>query len=182
MARPKNETCAVCGRQGPPGRHPAPPLEALPGAVPRTRRRTHSQTFQTTRDAAAWLPPARRHLPGEWIQAPRSPWSVPRLRRAVVGREEGEGPTWPTGPSATTGICSTGSSSALRNRPIHMISRDEVELWYDRPPYARRTGQVPTGCCGRSWPARRRLSRGNPARIRGAGQFSGTPGPPGHPR
>ena len=67
MARPKNDTCGVCGRRPHPDGIRHLPSKRYQARFLGPDGKSHSKTFQTTKDAQAWL--NRQHADisaGEW--------------------------------------------------------------------------------------------------------------------
>ena len=157
MARPKNETCAVCGRKAHPDGIRHLPSKRYQARFLGPDGRSHSQTFQTTRDATAWLSQQRADISRERWES-KSTLVVVQFRdyatrwlaeRKVKGRDLADRTL-----SNYRDLLDKHILPTFGNRPIHLITRDVVELWYAKIAEGRpTTGRSPTRCCGRSWPA-----------------------------
>jgi hypothetical protein len=138
--------------------------------------KSHSQTFQTTRDAAAWLGQQRADISRKTWDSKSTPvvttfgayatrWLT---ERKVKGR-----PLAARTISNYRDLVARFILKTFARQPIHLITRDEVEKWYDRtavnsPTYRARAYSLLRSILASA------VDDGylpvNPARIRGAGQ------------
>jgi integrase len=135
VARPKKDTCGVCGRHAHPDGIRHLPSKRYQARFLGPDGKSHSKTFQTTKDAQAWL--NRQHADisaGEWSK--RDTLTVVTFsdyaerwlaKRTVKGR-----PLAARTLANYHDVLGRFILGTFARRPIHTITRDEVEKWYDR--------------------------------------------------
>lgn len=177
MARPKAAGCANCKRQTP---HKSG-IRHLPSKKFQARfsapdGRSHSKTFQTEKDAEAWL--------GEnFSQMSKGTWTAKATtttisfadyaehwlkHRKVKGRKLADRTR-----AGYRDLLDRFILDTFGSRPVHTIDREDVDRWYDKTATDRPTYQAKAYSLLRTILASAvddgYLSQ-NPARIRGAGQ------------
>jgi integrase len=178
MARPKHDTCAVCGRRAHPDGIRHLPSKRYQARFVGPDRRSHSKTFQTTKDASAWLSQQRADIS-------RETWEKSSTLTVILFRDYAE--AWlanrkvkgrPLADRTREGyqdLLDRFILDTFSHRPIHMITREDVDKWFDHvargtPTYkARAYSLLRTILASATDDGYLTV---NPARIRGAGQTS----------
>lgn len=177
MARPKKAGCPYCRRTTP---H-AQGIRHLPSKKFQARfsapdGRSHSKTFQTEKDAVAWL--------GEnFSQVSKGVWSAKATKTVISFEDYAE--SWLKNRKVKGRKLAERTRAGYRDlldrfildtfgpKPLHTIDREDVDKWYDRTATDRPTYQAKAYSLLRTILASAvddgYLSQ-NPARIRGAGQ------------
>jgi len=151
VARPKKGTCGVYGRHAHPDGIRHLPSERYQARFLGPEGKSYSKTFQTTKDAQAWL--NRQHADisaGEWSK--RDTLTVVTFsdyaerwlaKRKVKGR-----PLAARTLSNYHDVLDRFILGTFAHRPIHTITRDEVKSGTTTAPPStlRRTELVPTRC------------------------------------
>ncbi len=175
MSRPKINKCPVCGRAP----H-AKGIRHLPSKRYQARflapdGKRHTETFQTARDAEAWLHDQFAAISrGEWgAQDLLTVISFADYAAAWVARRQVRGrPLADRTREGYEDLMAKFILPTFGSRPVHGITRDDVEKWY-----ARTATNTPT-YRAKAYSLLRTVLNGavddghldiNPARIRGAG-------------
>jgi len=178
MARPKDTKCSVCGRKA----H-AKGIRHLPSKKYQARflapdGRSRSKTFQTAKDAENWLAQQFADISrGKWSASSASQtisfedyaarWLA---HRKVKGRELADRTR-----DGYQDLLDRFILPTFATQPVHSISREQVEKWYDRLPADKATYRAKAYSLLRTILASAvddEYLSVNPARIRGAGQVA----------
>jgi integrase len=176
VARPKNDHCGVCGQKAHPDGIRHLPSKRYQARFLGPDGRSYSKTFQTTRDAKAWLSAQHSDISrGTWEEkdtlvvvtfgAYAKRWLE---NRKVKGR-----PLADRTREGYTDLLDRFILPTFGARPIHLIYREEVEKWYevtakDTPTYRARAYSLLKSILATATDGGYLVA--NPARIRGAGQ------------
>jgi integrase len=178
MARPKHDTCAVCGRRAHPDGIRHLPSKRYQARFVGPDRRSHSKTFQTTKDASAWLSQQRADIS-------RETWEKSSTLTTILFRDYAEAwlanrkvkgrPLAMRTHEGYRGLLDKHILPTFGNKPVHTISREAVDNWYDHtakdtPTYRARAYSLLRSILASAVDDGYLLV--NPARIRGAGQTS----------
>jgi integrase len=176
MARPKNAKCPVCGRRAHPDGIRHLPSKRYQARLLAPDGRRHTNTFQTVKDAEAWLHAQFADISsGKWkVSAPTTNVTFADFTerwlatRKVKGRALADRTV-----SGYRDLLTRFILPTFGPLPLGSITREQVERWYDRtavdtPTYrAKAYSLLRTILAGAV--ADEHLAM-NPARIRGAGQ------------
>jgi integrase len=176
MARPKHDTCAVCGRKAHPDGIRHLPSKRYQARFTGPDGRSHSKTFQTTRDARAWLSAQQTDISRETWESKSTLVVVTfgdYAERWLADRKVRGRPLAMRTREGYTELLRRFILPTFGHRSVHMITREDVDKWYeqtakDRPTYRARAYSLLRTILGSA------TDDGylpiNPARIRGAGQ------------
>jgi integrase len=178
VARPKNDHCGVCGQKAHPDGIRHLPSKRYQARFLGPDGRSHSRTFQTTRDAKAWLSAQHSDISrGTWEE--KDTLVVVTFgdyaKRWLANRKVKGRPLADRTREGYTDLLNRFILPTFGARPIHLIYREEVEKWYDHTAVNSPTYRARAYALLRSILASA-MDGGylavNPARIRGAGQAS----------
>lgn len=179
MARPKNTKCAVCGRRAHPDGIRHLPSKRYQARLLHDGRR-YTNTFQTVKDAEAWL-----HAQHSDISSGKFRTTAPTVAVTFADYSARWLDTRRVKGRALAGRTLSNYRDLLDRfilpsfgpRPIHTITRDDVDRWHDRTavdiPTTRAKAYSLLRTILASAVADEHLDK-NPARIRGAGQVERT--------